>query len=79
MQALNDAYVGGSIRELADYWGSELRWVRKRPEEILSVNKAELKGRELALFFQVPGGHVSAVLLEQPAFRAAISDSLDRL
>ena len=27
----------------------------------------------------VPGGHVSAFLLQQPAFRAAIADSLDRL
>ena len=27
----------------------------------------------------VPGGHVSAFLLQQPAFRRAILDSLDRL
>ena len=27
----------------------------------------------------VPGGHVSAFLLQQPAFRKAILDSLDRL
>ena len=27
----------------------------------------------------VPGGHVSAFLLQQPAFRKAILDSLERL
>uniref|UniRef100_A0A383VX58 Uncharacterized protein n=1 Tax=Tetradesmus obliquus TaxID=3088 RepID=A0A383VX58_TETOB len=81
--ARHDGYVDmASVQALQAHWpGSELRLVARLPVRPLAAstlrcNRAHWPGSELRL---VDGGHVSAFLLHQEAFRAALRDSLARL